>query len=168
MKIDEGGDGVDFEKMYTVNDVAKMTGLSTRTIRNYIKEGRLNGRKIGVQWRFTKEDIDELFMEQDVMESIEEAKNQLIIDYINTNEVENTTSCSIIDYLCCDRKEIENLCTLVLDNVNEYKKTNTIRFSYQYFEEYKKARFIIIGEVQIVKEILDIIEPRKTNFEVRD
>lgn len=36
---------MEFKKLYTVEDVAKMTGLTTRTIRNYIKDGKLKGKK---------------------------------------------------------------------------------------------------------------------------
>jgi predicted transcriptional regulator len=32
---------MEFSRLYTVEDVAKMTGLTTRTIRNYLKDGRL-------------------------------------------------------------------------------------------------------------------------------
>lgn len=52
---------MEFEKLYTVEDVAQITGLTLRTIRNYLKDGRLKGRRIGVQWRFTAEDIQALF-----------------------------------------------------------------------------------------------------------
>lgn len=50
-----------FEKLYTAEDVAEITGLTLRTIRNYIKDGKLKGRRIGVQWRFTEADIQALF-----------------------------------------------------------------------------------------------------------
>ena len=53
------------QKLYTVADVAELTGLTSRTIRNYLKDGTLQGRKIGVQWRFTEEDINRLFSEVD-------------------------------------------------------------------------------------------------------
>jgi excisionase family DNA binding protein len=52
---------MEFEKMYTAEDVAEITGLTLRTIRNYIKSGKLTGRRIGVQWRFTAADIQALF-----------------------------------------------------------------------------------------------------------
>ncbi|MGM8370207.1 helix-turn-helix domain-containing protein, partial (plasmid) [Clostridium perfringens] len=42
-----------FEKLYTIEDIAKMTRLTSRTIRNYLKDGILEGKKIGGQWRFT-------------------------------------------------------------------------------------------------------------------
>ena len=41
---------------YTINDIAMMTGLTTRTIRNYIKLGILNGEKEDGVWRFSAED----------------------------------------------------------------------------------------------------------------
>lgn len=50
-----------FEKLYTAEDAAQITGLTLRTIRNYIRDGKLKGRRIGVQWRFTQEDIEALF-----------------------------------------------------------------------------------------------------------
>ncbi len=49
------------EKMYTVADVADITGMTSRTIRNYLKDGSLTGVKIGVQWRFTEDEISKLF-----------------------------------------------------------------------------------------------------------
>ncbi len=52
------------EKLYTVADVANVTGLTSRTIRNYLKDGTLTGAKIGVQWRFTEEEVKRLFMKQ--------------------------------------------------------------------------------------------------------
>lgn len=52
------------EKFYTVADVAQVTGLTDRTIRNYLKDGTLMGSKIGVQWRFTEDEVRKLFMKQ--------------------------------------------------------------------------------------------------------
>ncbi len=46
---------------YTISDIAKMTKLTDRTIRNYLAKGNLKGMKIGGQWRFSKNDIYALF-----------------------------------------------------------------------------------------------------------
>ncbi len=147
-----------FEKLYTVDDIAKMTGLTSRTIRNYLKDGRLKGKKIGAQWRFTKEDIQDLFKEQDFTNEVEKAKNQLVLDYINRGEVDNTSTCTIVDYPCSSSEKMQDLCDRVLKIVNEYKKEGSIKFSYQYFVGLKKARFIIIGDILCVQKILDVIE----------
>src|SRR5690554_4418192 len=98
---------MDFKKLYTVEDIAKMTGLTTRTIRNYLKDGHLKGKKIGVQWRFTEENIKELFEDKDISDSVEEAKNQMVIDFLNNKEIETINTCSIIDYPCLDVDGLE-------------------------------------------------------------
>lgn len=59
-----GGEKMLGEKLYTVADVASVTGLTSRTIRNYLKDGTLTGAKVGVQWRFTEEEVRRLFMRQ--------------------------------------------------------------------------------------------------------
>ena len=49
------------EKYYSISDIAKLTKLTDRTIRNYLANGSLKGKKIGGQWRFTQSDIRGLF-----------------------------------------------------------------------------------------------------------
>lgn len=48
------------EKLYTVEEVAELASVTSRTIRNYLKAGRLEGRKIGGQWRFSQEEVQRL------------------------------------------------------------------------------------------------------------
>lgn len=48
------------EKLYTVEEVAEMASVTGRTIRNYLKSGRLVGRKIGGQWRFPESEVQRL------------------------------------------------------------------------------------------------------------
>jgi excisionase family DNA binding protein len=48
------------EKLYTVEEVAELASVTGRTIRNYLKSGRLKGRKIGGQWRFPETEVQRL------------------------------------------------------------------------------------------------------------
>ena len=43
--------------MLTVQEVAEALGVTTRTIRNYIADGKLKGSKIGGQWKFLRSDL---------------------------------------------------------------------------------------------------------------
>ena len=54
------------EKLYSVEEVAEMTAVTTRTIRNYLRKGVLTGTKIGGQWRFRQEDIMHMFNQETV------------------------------------------------------------------------------------------------------
>ncbi|NLV88914.1 MAG: helix-turn-helix domain-containing protein [Tissierellia bacterium] len=152
---------MEFKKLYTVEDVARMTGLTSRTIRNYLKDGKLKGKKIGVQWRFTEEDINELFEDKDFYDSVEVTKNQIVIDFINNEEVNEISICAIIDYPCKDVAIMEDLYKKVSQVVNVYIKKGIKKFSYLYQENHKKARFIITGEINCVQKVLNILATKK-------
>ena len=50
---------------YTGKEVAEMLGVTTRTIRNYLKEGKLKGTKFGGRWNFTQADIDDYIQQEE-------------------------------------------------------------------------------------------------------
>ena len=47
-----------FQELYSVEQVAGLLGLHVRTVRNYVREGRLKGVRIGKQYRIAREDIE--------------------------------------------------------------------------------------------------------------
>lgn len=49
--------------LYSVDDLHDQLGVSKMTLRSYLREGRLRGRKLGVQWYVTEEAIREYFNE---------------------------------------------------------------------------------------------------------
>jgi excisionase family DNA binding protein len=46
--------------LYSTEEVADMLGLHVRTVRNYVRDGRLPAVRIGKQYRIAAEDVDEL------------------------------------------------------------------------------------------------------------
>jgi excisionase family DNA binding protein len=47
--------------LYSVDDLHELLGISKMTLRAYLREGRLKGRKLGVQWFVTEEAIRDYF-----------------------------------------------------------------------------------------------------------
>lgn len=64
--------------MYTLQEVADMLNVSNRTVRNWIKSGKLPAMKIVRQYRITKEDLAAFIQDSKrVTVSIEnQSKNQ--------------------------------------------------------------------------------------------
>lgn len=51
-------------KLYTIDEVADFLRVSTRTVRRYIKEGKISGFKVGRGWRFSDTEISRFINEQ--------------------------------------------------------------------------------------------------------
>lgn len=47
--------------LYSVDDLHQMLGISKMTLRAYLREGRIRGRKLGVQWYVTEDAIRDYF-----------------------------------------------------------------------------------------------------------
>ena len=48
------------QDLYSVEQVAAQLGLHVRTVRNYVRDGRLKGVRIGKQYRIAREDFEAL------------------------------------------------------------------------------------------------------------
>lgn len=46
-------------KIYTVPELVKLFQLNPQSVRKYLKEGRLKGRKVGTKWLVTEDAIRE-------------------------------------------------------------------------------------------------------------
>ncbi|OLT28137.1 MerR family transcriptional regulator [Nocardiopsis sp. CNR-923] len=46
------------DRLYSVEQVAERLGLHVRTIRNYVRDGRLNAVRIGKQYRIAQSDLE--------------------------------------------------------------------------------------------------------------
>ncbi len=51
--------------LYSIDDLHEMLGISKMTLRAYLREGRLKGRKLGVSWFVTENAIREYFEEDE-------------------------------------------------------------------------------------------------------
>lgn len=60
--------------LYSIDDLHEQLGISKMTLRAYLREGRIRGRKLGVQWYVTEEAIREYFEEPQKQKK--EPKNQ--------------------------------------------------------------------------------------------
>ena len=48
------------DEWYSVEQVAERLGLHVRTVRNYVRDGRLKAVRIGKQYRIARTDLEEL------------------------------------------------------------------------------------------------------------
>jgi len=82
--------------LYSVDDLHELLGLSKMTIRAYFREGKLRGKKLGVQWYVTEEAIREYFDEPDEKPSVPKKRLfKYIVQGVN-DLVSETEECSSV------------------------------------------------------------------------
>ena len=146
------------EHMYTVEDIAKMTSLTDRTIRNYLRNGLLKGRKIGGQWRFSVQDIKNFLDSSEVIDKLSSEYKREVLDFIdnvNTKISGERQSCVIVDLYI--EHEKANVINEKLCNFTASDSINQMRLYYDYSEEYQRARFIIFAAPETSMKLLSMI-----------
>lgn len=139
------------EKLYTVADVAEVTGMTSRTIRNYLKDGTLTGQKIGVQWRFTEEEIRKLFFRQTPGSG---TPTQIVRGFVGQQERQQASICALLDF-----PEAEEQASLALFRKLQERRDERIEaLSYEYHEQGHLLRIAVAGERTAVMELLEQIK----------
>ena len=102
----------------TIEDIAAMTGLSTRTVRSYLASGQLEGEKIDGAWRFTPEQF-EVFLRQDmVRQSVRAKENGRVYDFLLTERRKENAACLIWDWPVEGGEEESRLRKRLMEAVN--------------------------------------------------
>lgn len=140
------------QKLYTVADVAELTGLTSRTIRNYLKDGTLRGKKIGVQWRFTEEDINRLFSEVDEAGKKVMHPEDVISDFLKETESETHKSCLVIDIPFAGDAQLQE----ELQRLEAFAEEESETFSYacEVIEGHRILRVAVAGKTERIEEFV--------------
>ena len=85
--------------MYTLNELATMTGLTTRTLRTYLKTGLLLGEKTDGVWRFTAEVCERFFSHPSVKPALQAKRNALVFDFLGNRFKRENELCVVLDLL---------------------------------------------------------------------
>jgi len=150
----------EFEKLYTVKDIAKMTSLTSRTIRNYLKDGSLQGQKIGGQWRFTMENIKQLFSNSIFLNDMSRKKRQQVLNFISgTNiDIQNKIQiCTIVDCYCESPNAGQQLYERLVTVINTKDDGIPAKFDYEFSEKQSKARFTLFGNPDFIIKTLQLL-----------
>lgn len=85
------------DRTYNLNELAMMTGFTTRTLRNYLNQGLLKGSKIDGVWQFTLEELDQFFAEPYVKEGMRIKRSGTVFDFLADRKKKSARTCVILD-----------------------------------------------------------------------
>lgn len=113
--------------LYSVDDLHEMLGVSKMTLRAYLREGRLKGRKLGVQWYVTEDAIRSYFDESvsdtssSKMSQKKQKKQQTLYVVQGVNDlVSETELCSTVEEAleCLNNQAIISLFQVEIKDAN--------------------------------------------------
>ncbi len=162
-----GRTGMEFEKLYTAEDVVQITGLTLRTIRSYIKSGKLKGRRIGVQWRFTAADIEALFetpgstgtaeaekKAEELSETEKQAKR-----FLERAKAPRSSACVIVDMPGVTEQEARFLFGRLQSLAAVYQDgPKRLDLSYEYDADKEQARYVFDGAIDSACAMMNLCE----------
>ncbi|WP_304944384.1 helix-turn-helix domain-containing protein [Vallitalea guaymasensis] len=148
-------------KFYTVDQVAEMLKIHPKTVRKYVREGKLRGTKVGKQWRVTGHDLS-LFMEGQeniVPENFHEVTHDYSVsDNKSNNTNEKISVSTVIDIVVKNRDEVDrisNTLVAVMNSKDPEYGNSTINI--QYIEKTHKLRVMLWGTIYFTETLLNCI-----------
>lgn len=85
------------DRMFDLNELAVMTGFTTRTLRSYLKQGLLHGEKVGEKWQFSTESLARFFEEPYVKEGLRIKRTGLVFDFLASRSTVAGKACVVLD-----------------------------------------------------------------------
>ena len=127
-------------KLLTVDQVANILGFHPRTVRRYIREGRLEGTKLGNQWRILQEDLNVLTGTET---SVETSKNGRATDRVHVS--------AVVDVRVGDEQEairiFNSMLAAVTGKGSEY---GVVQYQTLYLKDEQKARLMFWGDAAFI------------------
>ena len=144
------------DRLYTLKELAELTKLTDRTLRNYLSNNILKGHKVGGQWRFNKEEVSALFRNNDFYEDRNRVANSAMNHYIENKYTFNSefTGCIVIDFKIGEkekRKEFYQKLELI-------QKDEDVKEKVSFIEKNGHIRMNIVGPLSYIKEVLALVE----------
>ena len=134
---------------YLIHHLVLITGLTDRTIRNYISSGILQGEKINGLWHFSPEQVESFICHPAVRPSILAKHNSVIYDFLLDAKKIAFESCMILDIPGHNPKKVAEYFCYRISNEN----FRDIRFSFDHMEGV--PRVILKGSAEEVLRLVN-------------
>ena len=134
---------------YDLNQLALITGFTTRTLRNYINMGLLDGEKANGKWTFTSEEVDRFMAQDFVKQAAISKRNAQVFDFLADTSKKANRICTILDYVVGNDEAME-ISQFYQDTINE----GAFDIEFKFLYDRGIARVILSGAEDQVTDIL--------------
>ncbi|WDV48202.1 helix-turn-helix domain-containing protein [Clostridiaceae bacterium M8S5] len=139
-------------KYYTVDQVSDMLDMHPKTIRKFVREGKLKANKVGKQWRITGHDLS-VFIEG--KKDVKDINNQPTQEKVNTKKVRVST---VVDIYVSNMEEGNNISNMLMAAMNNKDpKYGPSNMSVQFIQSENITRIMLSGSVLFIETMLQSI-----------
>ena len=130
--------------IYTADEAAERLNLHVKTVRRYIREGKLKAKRIGKEYRITRADLDEF------------SGHRPAFDPPRSRHVLTST---IVDVDAISPAESDRITTLLIAALNTRRgEGDPARLDSIYYPERGRLRIALTGGIAVTTELLRTIE----------
>lgn len=143
---------------YTVEQISEMIGMHPKTIRRFIREGKLVGNKVGKQWRIEGHELSR-FMEgnKDKLSSYE-MQDEVSEDSNFEKEERRITASAVIDIEVLDREESMNISNMLMAAMSGKDSSyGNSTMNIQLIENNSKIRVMLWGRIEFLQVIMEFV-----------
>jgi excisionase family DNA binding protein len=141
------------QRLYSVEEIAGFLDLHPKTVRRFIREGKIKARKIGRAWKIHQDDLRE-YAHGELANGYEEpgfGPDTKLHDRISVS--------AVIEIHEGSQDEASRISNSLIAVFNcKDPSWGKSRYDFIYYPETKKARFILYGSPRFLSDILKAFE----------
>lgn len=136
------------QELYTVEKVALILGLHVRTVRSYVREGRIKAVKIGKQYRITREDLEAFTGVSAVTEALAPVPRTRYAEVASVTQID-----------AISMEEASRITNALMAATNGRRDDRTpVRVDSIYDETRARLKIIVSGSIQSTIGLLQFID----------
>ena len=145
------------QKLYSVEETARILNLHPKTVQRFIREGKIKARKIGRGWRITHGDLRDYAHAELAPEKDEKEKTTGNSDLHPVSE--RIRISTVIEIEETDREEASRISNSMIALLNcKDPAWGKSRFDFIHYPETGKARFMLYGTPAFIGAMLKSLE----------
>ena len=131
------------KQLYSAEEVAEQLGLHVRTVRGYLRDGRLRAVRIGKQYRITREDLEAFIGAP--MEDTPEVGRHRHVDVSSIVEIDAVSP------------ETAHRVSTLLTAVRTHPTDQPLHVQTAYDEERARMKIIVLGGLADTRQLLEYV-----------
>ncbi|TKK86586.1 helix-turn-helix domain-containing protein [Herbidospora galbida] len=129
---------------YSVEQVANLLGLHVKTVRNYVRDGKLKAVRIGKQYRITRDDLEAFTGQPVVPETVRRHRAVEVSSVVQVDAI--------------SREQTDRLSNALIAAANSGSAEAKLRVETIYDEVRASLKIIVIGGVADTAALLAIVD----------